>query len=167
MVMMPRKISTAQERADAVRIPLAGLAVGADPSDLVRQLEPLHPKHDTFPGEVLLELAADALELSGASREQPLDYEGIRERYLPEFEFRGKTHHRRSHYALGAAAMIRAGVRPALLDEVMWWDTNDLFVWSLYALVIYIRVAADRTGDPVAVVCERLAARHGIELAAN
>ena len=55
-----------------------------------------------FLGEVLLELAADALELSGASREQPLDYEGIRERYLPEFEFRGKTHDRRSHYALGA-----------------------------------------------------------------
>lgn len=165
--MVPGKMPTAQDRADSVRIALAGIAVSTDPSDLVRQLEPLHPKNDTFPGEVLLELAADALELSGASREQPVDYEGIRERYLPEFEFRGKSQHRRSHYALGAAAMIRAGVRPALLDEVMWWDTNDLFVWSLYALVIYIRLAAERTGDAVAVVCERLAARHGIELAAN
>jgi hypothetical protein len=26
----------------------------------------------------------------------------------------------------------RAGVTPDLLGEVGWWDTNDLWVWSLY-----------------------------------
>lgn len=60
--------------------------------------------------------------------------------------------------------MIRAGVRPALLDEVIWWDTNDLFVWSLYALTIYVHVAAERTGADVGVLCERLAGQHGVEL---
>lgn len=99
---------------------MTGIAGSADPLDLTRQLEPLHPKNDTFPGEVLLELAADALDLSGASRDEPVEYEGIRERYLPEMQFRGKAQHHRSHYALRAVAMIRAGVVPDLLDEVNW-----------------------------------------------
>jgi hypothetical protein len=114
---------------------------------------------------VFLELAADALEEGGISRDQPVDYEGIRERYLPERQFRGRTEHHRSHYALCAAAMFRAGLTPDLLGEVCWWDTNELWVWSLYALLIYARVAAARTGEPVAVICQRLAGRHGVVLA--
>jgi len=47
-------------------------------------------------------LAADALEEGGISREQPLEYEGIRDRYLPEQQFRGRAQHHRSHYALRA-----------------------------------------------------------------
>jgi len=138
---------------------LTGIAGSADPLDLTRQLEPLHPKNDTFPGEVLLELAADALDLSGASRDEPVEYEGIRERYLPEMQFRGKAQHHRGHYALRAVAMIRAGVVPDLLDEVNWWHTNDLWVWFLYALIIYVRIAAERTGEAVIEVCEHLAVR--------
>jgi len=134
--MTARKAPTSQDRSDALRIALVGIAAGADPFHVVDQLAPLHPKDNTFPGEVLLDLAADALELSGASRADPIEYKGIRERYLPEVEFRGKNEHRRSHYALGAAAMIRAGIKPALLDEVIWWPTNDLFAWSLFALTI-------------------------------
>ncbi len=161
------KAPTEQDRADAMRVTLGGIAAGEDPVELTHRLEHFHTKGYTFPGEELLELAADALELSGASREQPIFYEGVRERHLPELTFEGETQHRRSHYALGAAAMIRAGVRPALLDEVMWWQTNDLFIWALYALVIYIRAAGERTGDTVAVVCRQLAARHGFELPAT
>jgi hypothetical protein len=104
--MTAGRAPTSQDRTNAIRIALAGIASATDPSDLVRQLEPLHPKNDTFPGEVLLEVAADALELSGASRRHPVEYEGIRERHLPEVEFRGKAQHHKSHYALGAAAMI-------------------------------------------------------------
>ena len=62
--------------------------------------------------------------------------------------------------------MIRAGVDPDLLGEVSWWSTDDFFVWALDALIIYVRAAADRTGEPVAVVCGRLAARHGVALTA-
>ena len=63
--------------------------------------------------------------------------------------------------------MIRAGVDPGLLDEVGWWQTDDLWVWALDALVVYVRVAADRLDVPAEVVCERLAARHGVKLSAS
>ena len=163
--MVAKKPLTAEDRSRAIRIVLQGIAAGVDFADLARKFEPLHARHDTFPGEVFLELAADALEEGGISRDQPVDYEGIRERHLPERQFRGRTEHHRSHYALRAVAMIRSGVTPDLLEEVGWWDTNDLWVWSLYALLIYARVAAERTGEPVAVICQRLAGRHGVELA--
>jgi hypothetical protein len=114
---------------------------------------------------VLLELAADAIEESGASRDDPIDYEDIRARYLPEAAFRGRNEHHKSHYALQAAAMIRAGVQPDLLGEIYWWNTDDLWEYALYALVIYIRVAAGRSGRSVAEVCAQLAGRHGVDAA--
>ena len=49
--------------------------------------------------------------------------------------------------------MIRAGVDPGLLDEVVWWQTDDLWIWALDALAVYVRVAADLTGPTVADVC--------------
>jgi hypothetical protein len=70
---------------------------------------------------------------------------------------------RTSKYALRAAAMIRAGVDPGLLDEAIWWQSHDPWVWSLDALAVYVRVAADRTGVTVAEVCERLAQRRGVD----
>lgn len=38
----------------------------------------MHPRNDTFPAEVLLELAAEALEESGASPAEPIRHEGMR-----------------------------------------------------------------------------------------
>jgi len=131
------------------------------------QLDPLHPRNDTFPGEVFLELAADAIDEAGASREEPIEFERIRERYLPECTVHTKTQHQHSKYALRAAAMIRAGVDPALLDEVIGWQSDDLWVWALDALVVYVRAAADRLGVPVAEVCERLARRHDVDPSAR
>jgi hypothetical protein len=156
---------TAADRIEVIRICLDGLAGGRDVFVIAADLAPLHPKNNTFPGEVLLELAADALEASAASRNNPIVYEGIRERYLPECEFRGKSDHRASHYALGAAATIRAGLQPDLLGEVMWWSQDDFWLVALYALVIYVRVASERTGEDPAAISRILAARHGVELA--
>ena len=45
-------------------------------SDLLDQLEPLHPRNNTIPGEVFLGLAADALAWSGISTADPLPLEG-------------------------------------------------------------------------------------------
>ena len=114
-----------------------------------------------------VDLAADALELSGASRAEPVEYDGIRERHLPEIDIRGKNQQHKSHYTLRAVAMIRAGVAPDLEAQVSWWSADDLLVWALYALLAYVRVAADRTGQPVDAICQRLAANHGIELSAH
>jgi hypothetical protein len=63
--------------------------------------------------------------------------------------------------------MTRAGLTPDLLDEVDCWDANDLWIWSLYALVIYLRVAAERTREPAETICQRVAARHDVELGAG
>jgi hypothetical protein len=155
----------AEDRLEAIRIALTGVAGGVELGPLLGELEPLHPRNNTFPGEVLLGLAADALEEAGATRNRPLDYEGIRERYLPECDFRSRSDHRKSHYALGAAAMLRAGVQPDLLGEVIWWHSDDLWIFAVYALVIYTRAAADRRGEPVAETCQRIAARYGVEVA--
>ncbi len=54
------------------------------------ELAPLHPRDNTFPGEVFLHVAADALNWCGASRADPLPLEGLRERFLPETTFRGR-----------------------------------------------------------------------------
>jgi hypothetical protein len=156
-----------EERTEAMRTALAGLADGTDTRDLMLQLDALHTKGSLFPGLVLLDLAADALELSGASRAQPVDYDGIRERHLPEIDIRGKYQHRKSHYTLRAVAMIRAGVAPDLEAEVSWWSADDLHVWALCALLVYVRIAAEGTGQSIHAICQRLAANHGIELSAH
>ena len=82
--MAKPKGPTAEDRATAVRVALAGIAGGLDLGEIAARLAPLHPKNNTFPGEVLLELAADAIEESGASRERPLEFDGLRKRHLPE-----------------------------------------------------------------------------------
>jgi hypothetical protein len=163
----PRKPPTAEDRVQAIRISLSGIAGGERLSKLKAALEPLHPANDTFPGEVLLDLAADAIEEAGASRGDPIEFEGIRDRYLPECSAHTKEQHYKSEYAIRVAAMIRAGVDPGLLDEAVRWQNDDLWVWPLDALAVYVRVAADRTGVQVAEVCERLARRHGVDLVAR
>src|SRR2546428_13976311 len=61
-VAMARKRVTDDDRLEAMRLALKGVAADADAHDLARPLAPFHPKNDTFPGELPLELAADALE---------------------------------------------------------------------------------------------------------
>ena len=67
----PYRLSMAPKRpapkdaAAARRILLDGLARDAQVFELLAELEPLHPRNDTFPGEVFLRLAADALDWSG------------------------------------------------------------------------------------------------------
>lgn len=113
---------------------------------------------------MLLELAADAIELSGASRDAPIEFEGIRERHLPEAVAYTRAQRHKSKFALRAAAMLRGGFDPGLLDEVIWWRTDDVWFWSFEAFVGYVRVAAERTGAPIDVVCRRLAERRLVEL---
>jgi hypothetical protein len=111
---------------------LEGLARDAQVLELLGELEPLHPRNDTFPGEVLLHLAADALDCCRASRTGPLPLEGLRERFLPEPSFRGRQN-KKLQYAILAAAALHGGTEPDLLDEVAWWQTDDFWEYALYA----------------------------------
>jgi len=158
--MAARKRPTPEDAATARQLLLDGLARGADVSELLSELAPLHPRDNTFPGEVLLRLAADALGWCGASRADPLALEGIRERFLAECAFRGRQN-KKLQYAILVAAALRGGTEPDLLDEVAWWQTDDFWQYALFATVAYIRAAANRAGVPVPQACQNLAQRPG------
>jgi len=167
MVMAKQMRPATEDRAKAIRVALSGIADDVELGELAALLAPLHPKNNTFPGEVLLELAADAIEEAGATRERPLEFEGIRKRHLPEDRAHTKAQHHKVEYALWAAAMVRAGVDPGLLDEVSWWRIDDLWFWALEALVTYVRAAAEHGGETVPAICGRIASRHDVRLAAT
>jgi len=139
----------------ARRVLLSGLACDTDIFQLISDLAPLHPRDNTFPGEVFLRVAADALDWCGASRADPLPLEGLRERFLPETAFRGRQN-TKIQYAVLAAAAVHGGTEPDLLDEVAWWQTDDFWQYALFAAVAYIRAAASRAGVPVRQACQDL-----------
>ena len=60
---------TDDDRIEALRRFLVGLARGDDANQLSAEIADLHVRHDTFPGEVFMELSADALDAAGAERE--------------------------------------------------------------------------------------------------
>jgi hypothetical protein len=60
--MAKQEAPTAEDRAKAIRVALSGIAGDVDLGEVAGRLEPLHPKDNTLPGEVLLELAADTIE---------------------------------------------------------------------------------------------------------
>jgi hypothetical protein len=160
---MPAAIRPAPDDAEAARrILLTGLGRDAALPDLLGEIEALHPRNNTFPGEVFLRLAADALAWAGASRADPLPLEGMRERFLPEFS-RRRRDRRKLQYAVLAAAAVHGGTEPDLLDEVAWWQADDFWQYALLAAVLYVRAAAGRAGVPVAQACQELAGRVGHE----
>jgi hypothetical protein len=153
--MPARKPPTPEDTMTARRALLDGLARDADLFEVLSGLAPLHPRNDTFPGEVFLHLAADALEWCGASRAEPLPLEGLRERFLPEATFRGRQN-AKFRYAVLAAAGVHGGTEPDLLDEVASWQADDFWQYATYAAVAYIRAAASRAGVPVRQACQDL-----------
>jgi hypothetical protein len=154
--MPATKRPTAKDAATARKILLDGLAHDASALEILNELAPLHPRNNTFPGEVFLRLAADALDWSEANRADPVNLEGMRERFLPECTFDGRDK-RKLQFAVLAAAARHGGVDVDLLDEVAWWQTDDFWHYAVYAAVACIRIAADRAGVPELEVCRGLA----------
>jgi hypothetical protein len=144
---------------------LSGLAAGDDVYDLMAAPAPSHVPGWFTPDVALLESAVTALDLACPAGAEPLEYEGLRERYLPEVTFRGRVEHRNSQYALYAAACRRGGLQPDLLSDAGWWQT-PLWQYAVFAVVIYSRAAAERLVVPVEEVARRIAARRGLELSA-
>ena len=144
---------------------LSGLATGDDVYDLMAAAAPSHVPGWFTPDVALLELAGTALDLACPAGAEPLVYEGLRERYLPEVTFRGRVDHRNSQYALYAAVRMRGGLQPDLVNDAGWWQT-PLWQYAVFALVIYSRAAAERLAVPVEDIARRIASRHGLELTA-
>jgi hypothetical protein len=51
-------------------------------------------------------------------------------------------------YAVLTAA-LHGGTEPGLLDEIVWWQTDDFWQYALFATVAHIRAAANRAGVPM------------------
>ena len=161
---MARQGPTDDDRDEALRRLLSGLAAGDDVFELAASVADLHSEYNTFPGEVFMDLAADALEIAGATRNDPISYEGLLETHLPECEFRGKNN-RKIQYAILTSASVRGGLEPDLLDEVTWWRSDDYWRYALYAAVALIRAGAERQGVAIGQMVEQLADHTGVRLA--
>jgi hypothetical protein len=155
LAMPARKHPTPEDAVTARQVLLDGLARDESIDEIIRALAPLHPRHDTFPGEVFLGLAVEALDWCGASQQDPVPLEGITERFLSEYTFRGRDN-QKLRFAVLAAPALRGGVDPDLLGETAWWQTDDFWQYALFAAAAYIRAAADRAALPVAQACQEL-----------
>ena len=158
-----RRLPTDEDRVAAMRGLLGGLVNGDDVFQISAAVADLHPRDNTFPGEVFIDLAADALALAGVNRQFPIDHEGLVDRFLSECEFRGRADHK-IRYAVLVVPVVHGAVKPDLLDEVGWWQTDDFWHYALQAAALWIRAGAARLDVSVAELCQRIAASHDLAL---
>jgi hypothetical protein len=156
------KRPTDEDRTEALRRLLVGLARGDDANQLSSEIADLHVRHNTFPGEVFLELAADALDLASTGRVDGVVHRDLLSMHLPEVEFRGKEH-RRIQYAVLTPFAVRGGLEPDLLDEVTYW-IEQYWQYALFAAIAIVRACADRSGTPLETLAADLAERHAIDI---
>ena len=154
---------TDEDRIEAIRRLLAGLVGDVDANQLVVEMADLHVRHNTFPGEVFMELAADALDATRVEREPGIAYRDLLSKHLGEVEFRGKEH-RRIQYAVLTAFAVQGGLEPDLLDEVTYW-IEQYWQYALLAAVAIIRQCAEHSNTPLQTFVSDLAARQAIDIA--
>jgi hypothetical protein len=122
--VVAKRRPTSEDALEAVKLLTGAVETNSDIFDALDEIRPLHPKNNTFPGEVFMRAAADALLIGAVTPEQPMSSEGLVDRYLPECRFRGRNH-RKIRYALLSVAATHGGVEVDLLDDVAYWDTDD------------------------------------------
>jgi hypothetical protein len=148
-------LPTPEQAAEAVHLLLHGLESGSDIFDALDRIRPLHPKNNTFPGEVFMRLAARALAEDGISLASPINQEGLIDRHLPEAVFRGRQN-QKIRYAVLVAAATHAGVEADLLEEVAYWDSDDFWSYAGLAAVAWIRAVVDDRDLPLTELVHRL-----------
>jgi hypothetical protein len=153
---------TEDDRVEATRRLLAGLVGGVDANQLVVEIADLHVRHNTFLGEVFMELAADALRTAGVQRAPGVAYRDLLSRHLGEVEFHGKEHHR-IQYAILTAFAVHGGLEPDLLDEVTYW-IEQYWQYALLAAVAIIRHCAEHSGTPLPKFASDLAAASATDI---
>lgn len=150
------------DRVEATRRALAALARGDDLDSIVGAVADLHVRHNTFPGEQFMRLAADALRHAGVSRDDPVDYEALLPNHLPEVDLRGKRRSR-FQYAVLAAFALHGGMKPDLLDEVAYW-IEQYWEFALLALIAIIRACAEQSRTTPETFAAGLAASLEIDI---
>jgi hypothetical protein len=123
----------------------------------------LQPGNNTFPAR-FLDLAADAIEISGATRRSPLEFDGIRDRYLPDGVAHTKAQHHESKYTEApprcCMAVSTLGCSTRCVDGGP--TTCGIRRWRRWPSTL--RAAADRSVESIESVCRGIAARRSITL---
>jgi hypothetical protein len=126
----------------------------------VNELAPPYPRDNTFPGEVFLHVAADALNWCRASRADPLPLERLREGYLPSVRSTaGRTPS--SSMQCWPQQPSKAGPNRTCWMRLPGGMPTTSGTYALFAAVGYIRAAASQAGMPVRQACRDLAQRPG------
>jgi hypothetical protein len=163
MATPPGQDPAVLHRKAQVRV-LSMLASGEDDVfELLSALAAYHVRHHFTPDVALLEVAAKALGLAVPPGTEPLDYEGLTDRYLSDQMLTGRTLRQRTQYAIHAAACLRGGLLPDLLRGAGGWEPG-LWTYAVSAVVLYTRAAADRLGQTVPEVAVEIAGRLGLEI---
>jgi hypothetical protein len=160
----PRHVPTKDEALESIDRLLKALEANRDINDAIDEIRPLHPRYNTFPGEIFMRIAADGLEEGGVDRSHPISQELVVEKYLPECKFRGRENGK-IRYALLAAAATHAGIEVDLLEEVSYWGTDDYWQYAALATAAWIRAVSDQRALSLPELCLRLRARAADRLA--
>lgn len=136
-----------------VTLLLDGLEAGDDLESVHRAVGELFLADRSVSPRGLLELAAAAFLACGATSADPLIFDELEQRYLPEWPVRGNTLHQKRRYASQAAILLSAGVEP---EDVSWWRSNDLWFHAFDAVVVFVRAASERRQVPIAAICTAL-----------
>ena len=149
-----------------VRI-LSGLAAGDDDVlVLLGAVAPCDVPGLFTPDVAMLEVAATALSLACPPGSDPLEYEGLTDRYLSDQMLDGGTLRYRTQYAFYAAACLGGGLLPDLLRDAGAWEPR-LWTYAVSAVVLYTRAAADRSEQTVPDIAVRIAEQRGLTLTAR
>ncbi len=152
------------QRLELARLFLAGVAGGEPLDDVLGLLRPFSDYAFPFPGDVLVELAADALELVGATRAAPVSLSEAHVTYLAEWTISGNVAHQKSRAAIEAAVALYAGIAVDYGEVAGWWHVQDFTFYAFQTAVIMIRLAAATTGQPAGSICAEIAARRHVQL---
>lgn len=95
-----------------------------------------------FPGDVLIELAADALDFSGATRSDPVSLTEATEGYLRDRSLGGNTVRQKTRAAIELAVGVHGGIAADYDAVAGWWRVNDFAFHAFGACVVMVRVAA-------------------------
>mgnify|MGYP001188629693 CR=1 FL=1 len=144
---------SSQSASDPVAVMLDGLVTDVHHDDLHARVGEFFGYGSTVSARGLLELAALAFLACGASAADPLEFDELEVRYLPESPVRGNAAHQKRRYALTAAILIASGVEP---EDTSWWKSNDLWSYAFDAVVAFVRAASQRRQLPIATICTAL-----------
>ena len=150
---MDSSSSSTPASGDPVTLLLDGLEAGDDLESVHRGVGELFLVDRSASPRGLLELAAAAFLACAATSSDPLIFDELEQRYLPEWPVRGNTLREKRRYALQAAILLSAGVEP---EDVSWWRSNDLWFHAFDAVVVFVRAASERREVTIAAICTAL-----------